>query len=128
MAKHPWVHPDLPPPDKEDIAAYQRSAGQNAPRHRSPQKLTLNAIEALEQAGLHPVIELAHALAEIDDPSERARILLSLMEYLYPKRKAVEHSGGIIAATTADLSHAEIMAILSGDPFAKAIEINGKDS
>lgn len=125
MAKRPWSHPKLPPPDPSAMTEYQKAAGRAAPA-RGPHKLTLNAIEALEQAGLHPVIELARTLAEIEDPAQRASILLSLMEYIYPKRKAVEHSGGIVTATTNDLSHAEIMAILAGDPFAKAIEVNGK--
>jgi hypothetical protein len=125
MAKKSWNHPKLPPPDPQAVEAYKVAAGRAAPP-RGPHKLTLNAIEALEQAGLHPVIELARTLAEIEDPGQRASVLLSLMEYIYPKRKAVEHSGGIVTATTNDLSHAEIMAILAGDPFTKAIEVDGK--
>lgn len=50
-------------------------------------------------------------------PDMRLQALKILSEYLYPKRKAVEHSGEITSVIDDKLSPREIESILTDDPF-----------
>lgn len=57
----------------------------------TPNKKTLGLEEALELHDLDIIATLAETLPQLA-PSERAGVLISMMGYLYPKRKAVELS------------------------------------
>src|SRR4051812_48532875 len=57
-------------------------------------KKTLALEEALASHGIDPIGQLAAALPQLS-PDRRAEVLLDLVSYLYPKRKAVELSGGV---------------------------------
>ena len=57
----------------------------------SPNKRTQSLIEKLEAANYCPVEDLLNIIrTEQLEPMDRANIDMKLMEYLYPKRKAVE--------------------------------------
>ncbi len=55
----------------------------------TPNKRTLCLEAALRNAGIDVVVELANTLAGTS-PDVRARVLVDLLSYLYPKRKASE--------------------------------------
>jgi len=55
-------------------------------------------------------------------PEIRMKAASELAQYLYPKRKAIEHSGEISAVTEQRLTTTEIQNILVDDPFLKAKE------
>ncbi|MBU6375015.1 MAG: hypothetical protein KGQ59_03390 [Bdellovibrionales bacterium] len=57
----------------------------------TPNRRSDDFSESLFAAGIHPIEELGRILSsdKLSD-SERASILLSLLPYIYPKRKAVE--------------------------------------
>ena len=55
----------------------------------TPNKRTLGLEAALQNAGIDVVAELAAALGGMG-PDARARVLVDLLSYLYPKRKASE--------------------------------------
>lgn len=57
--------------------------------------------------------------------AERVSALLALLKFTRPTLKAVDHSG-TVAKVEATLTPKEIEAILSRDPFAKAIEVKGE--
>lgn len=56
----------------------------------TPNKNTLDLQEKLLSSGVDVVIELTKLLPELP-PELRVNTLLELMQYLYPKRKALEH-------------------------------------
>jgi hypothetical protein len=58
-------------------------------RKGTPNKRTLCLEAALRNAGIDVVVELANTLAGTS-PDVRARVLVDLLSYLYPKRKASE--------------------------------------
>ncbi len=92
-------------------------------------KFTLDVIESCKQNGMDPVSEFWKTLALVDDPAIKAKLLLELFEYIYPKRRSVEASIDVMAGST-ELSHAEIKAVLAGDPFllaAPAKDEGGKE-
>ena len=60
--------------------------------------------------------EFWKTLALVDDPAIKAKLLLELFEFVYPKKKAVEVALDI-AHHGPELSHADIKAILAADPF-----------
>jgi uncharacterized protein (UPF0297 family) len=64
-----------------------------AERRRPLRKLRMReVIEVLQERGLEPVGALVDVLPELD-PAMRARTLLGLMEYVYPKQARIEHIG-----------------------------------
>jgi hypothetical protein len=80
-------------------------------------KLQFDLVESCRQRGIDPVSEFWKTLALVDDPAIKAKLLLEIFEYIYPKKKAVEHTLDLTLGG-ASLSHQEIKAILSADPFA----------
>lgn len=70
----------------------------------TPNKKTLLLQEVLEEEGLDPIRGLVDALADLDGvvaetnseiiklADAKAKIYLSILDYIYPKRKAIEHS------------------------------------
>ena len=73
-----------------------------------------------------PEIILEHAcrMAFMGDMSdyERSQVLLSLMKFLYPTLKAVDHTGEV-KNVTVNLTHKDIQNILKNDPFLEAKEV-----
>jgi hypothetical protein len=65
----------------------------------TPNRRTQQLIERLEELDVDPVEGLAQIVKEPDcTPETRRAIYLELLQYLFPKRKAVEHAalnGGI---------------------------------
>ena len=55
----------------------------------TPNRRTFELETALQNAGVDVVAELAETLAALT-PEAKARILVELLSYLYPKRKALE--------------------------------------
>jgi hypothetical protein len=53
-------------------------------------------------------------------PELRSKAAAEAAQYLYPKRKAIEHSGEITQVVEDKLTPKEIEAILRTDPFLKA--------
>jgi hypothetical protein len=58
----------------------------------TPNKSSAFLLDALLQHGIDPITELAGLLPKLE-LEKRADILVSLMSYFYPKRKAIEISG-----------------------------------
>jgi len=55
----------------------------------TPNKSTAEFKELLLKHGIDPVKKLGHVFPHLE-PEKQADVLLKLMEFLYPKRKAVE--------------------------------------
>ncbi len=86
-------------------------------------KLEFDLIQSCRDRGIDPVAEFWKTLALVDDPAIKAKLLLELFDYIYPKKKAVEHT--ISLDTTAQaLSHDEVRAILAADPFTAPRALN----
>jgi hypothetical protein len=60
-------------------------------------------------------------------PDIRQKAASDACGYLYPKRKAIEHTGEVTQLHEEKLSHSEIQEILVQDPFLKKKK-NGKSS
>lgn len=60
----------------------------------TPNRRSLDLAEQLESAGLNVPSEIAKIVPQLN-PSESADVLLELMVFLFPKRKAIELSGEI---------------------------------
>lgn len=86
------------------------------------QTFIADMIDACREQNRDPVAEFWGALDCIDDPAEKAKLLINLFDFLYPKKKQIEHTVDM-QVQNAQLSHDEIRAILANDPFAKAIEV-----
>jgi hypothetical protein len=67
-------------------AGLQKTGGR---KKGTPNKKTLGLQEALESHGLDVIARLAEILPDLA-PEKRVDVLVDLMGYLYPKRKAVE--------------------------------------
>lgn len=64
-----------------------------------------------------PVITLDH----------RVRAALDIMNYIYPKRKALEHTGEITSILKDSLSPKEVETIIVSDPFIKQLKDRSRD-
>jgi len=82
----------------------------------------VDMIDACREANRDPVSEFWQALDCIENPEPKAKLLIELFDFLYPKKKQIEHTVDM-QVQNAQLSHDEIRAILANDPFAKAIEV-----
>jgi len=82
----------------------------------------VDMIDACREANRDPVSEFWQALDCIENPEAKAKLLIELFDFLYPKKKQIEHTVDM-QVQNAQLSHDEIRAILANDPFAKAIEV-----
>jgi len=60
-------------------------------------------------------------------PELRQKAAAEAAQYLYPKRKAIEHSGEITNVVEEKLSTQQIQTILTQDPFLKVVA-NGQSS
>jgi hypothetical protein len=58
----------------------------------TPNKKTIALKSITEALGLDVPKRIAELLPQLD-PAKQVDVLLNLMSYIYPKRKAVEHSG-----------------------------------
>lgn len=58
----------------------------------TPNKSTLCLLRSLEQNNIDIVNEIAALLPQLG-PEKKADVLLNLMSYIFPKRKAIELSG-----------------------------------
>lgn len=73
-------------------------------------KATVDVQATLERMGCDPIAGMARiALDEAASPELRARMMSELAQYVAPKRKAVEHSGG-----TEDLLTVEVLKFTAG--------------
>lgn len=64
----------------------------------TPNKRTLMRIDVeqiLTSKNYDPIADVIDQLALIENPVDRAQIALKLAEFVFPKRKAVEHTGQI---------------------------------
>jgi hypothetical protein len=76
----------------------------------TPNKATIDARETLERLGLNPLEGMAKLALDESNPVElRGRMMSELAQYIAPKRKAVEHSGG-----TEDLLTVEVLKFTAG--------------
>jgi hypothetical protein len=57
-----------------------------------PNKKTLSLIERCEEYGYDSFEEMIRAAQEESEPKERFRMAAEIAQYIYPKRKAIEHS------------------------------------
>ena len=72
--------------------------------------------ERLESLGCDPVKVLATICDnEHEETSLRLNAAKELASFVYPKRKAVEHSGAIGKTNPMEMSDAELLAIAEGD-------------
>jgi hypothetical protein len=63
----------------------------------TPNKGTLAVAERLEAIGCDPIEGMARIAMDIKTPIDiRAKLYSELAQYIAPKRKAIEHSGGSI--------------------------------
>ena len=85
------------------------------PTPKKQAKLQFDLIESCRQRGIDPVAEFWRTLALVDDPAIKAKLLLELFAYIYPKRLPVATTVDSIPAD--NLTHQDIRAILSSDPF-----------
>ncbi len=75
-----------------------------------PNKLTADARQRLEELGCDPIEGMAKIAADPKAPEElRGRMYAELAQYVYPKRKAVEHSGPNGTPIDLNLSGAELL-------------------
>jgi len=89
----------------------------------TPNKRTMELAERMEAIGCDPIEGMARiAMNRRSRPELRGRMYAELAQYLYPKRKAIEHSSAsaltpeIIAAIKWDsFSNEELEAILAGE-------------
>lgn len=86
------------------------------PRKRTKARFQIDLIESLRDKNVDVVQEFFSALACIDDPGHKAELLLRLMDFVYPKKKAIDVSFDMTAMP--QLSHNEIKQVLASDPFA----------
>ena len=72
--------------------------------------------ERLESLGCDPVKVLATICNnENEETNLRLNAAKELASFVYPKRKAVEHSGAIAKTNPMEMSDAELLAIAEGD-------------
>jgi hypothetical protein len=69
----------------------------------TPNKATAQLVDIFSEKGLMVPERLCELLPELE-PKDQAKVLTELMQYLYPKRKAVEHS-----FNAADLDDGELI-------------------
>ena len=86
-------------------------------------KLQFDLIESCRERGIDPVAEFWKTLALVDDPAIKAKLLLELFEFVYPKKKSVEHTVELSGMSQA-LSHDDVRAILAADPFTAPRALN----
>ena len=58
----------------------------------TPNRKTQSLMQICEEMGLEPFVEMILAMQQVHEPKERFRMAAEICQYLYPKRKAVEHS------------------------------------
>lgn len=58
----------------------------------TPNRKTLSLIERCEDYGYDSFEEMIKAAMEETEPKERFRMASEIAQYIYPKRKAIEHS------------------------------------
>lgn len=69
---------------------------ENAGRKKgSPNKITKTLESFFDEQGLFLPEKILSEIQEIASPSERMKVWLELLQYIYPKRKALEMSGEI---------------------------------
>lgn len=94
--------------------------GKNRPegagrRKGTPNKKTQVLSEICEQEGIDPFRALLNMAAKNSDDQIRLGALKEICQYLYPKRKALEHSGAIenpYMSKTFEELKAEVKAVL----------------
>lgn len=60
-----------------------------------PNKLNLNVLVTCQEVGLDPIRALIKLYTETHIPDLKFKILKELTEYVYAKRRSIEHSGEI---------------------------------
>jgi hypothetical protein len=77
----------------------------------TPNKRTAEVQQILEQLNCNPIEGMAIIAENVKlDITIRLNAYKELAQYIYPKRKAIEHSGGINMIT-----HEEALLMLDGD-------------
>jgi hypothetical protein len=85
----------------------------------TPNRKTRDVQELLESLDCDPIQGMARlAMNKKTRPELRARMFAELAQYVYPKRKAIEHSG---AADAPVHSVHELIFVKPGDPEAKTL-------
>ena len=83
----------------------------------TPNRKTLTLHESLGDLDVPKrLIELMPML----DPAKQADVLVQLMSYLYPKRKAIEHSGANGNPITFEVRKFDLAAMVKENPEAMA--------
>jgi hypothetical protein len=83
----------------------------------TPNRKTVTLHDALSDLDVPKrLIELIPTL----EPAKQADVLVQLMSYLYPKRKAIEHSGANGDPITFDVRSFDLAAMVKENPEAMA--------
>ena len=71
--------------------------------------------QKLAELDFDPIAAMVELYREKDCPQPvKAKLASELANYIFPKRKSVEHSGGLNSKTSKELSDGELMAIANG--------------
>jgi len=71
--------------------------------------------EKLAELDFDPITAMVELYREKDCPQPvKAKLASELANYIFPKRKSVEHSGGLNNKTQKELSEQELLAIANG--------------
>lgn len=89
-----------------------RGAKTGGRRKGTPNRRTLLLADILEKAGLDVPVRVSELLPALS-PKEQVDVLLKLMEYLYPKRKAIEVKNEDLSPT---ITHQKIMDYIYSQP------------
>lgn len=74
----------------------------------TPNKKTERLMDLLGEYGIEPIKEIVNLLPSLT-PKEQVDVYRDLLSYIYPKRKAIEHSGETTSPLT-ELSDDELDA------------------
>lgn len=88
----------------------------NAGRRKgSLNKLSMAAMDRIAELGVDPFLELRKIARKTQDEAIRVRVYSIMCEYIYPKRRAVEHTGSIEHTGQVDI-RAAIMQVIAKLP------------
>jgi hypothetical protein len=91
------------------------SGNPNGPQKGYKKLRTLLVEQKLEELGCDPIEGMVSlAQDENTDTSIRAKLYSELANYIFPKRKAIEHSGSLNSKNPEEMTDQELMGIVNG--------------
>lgn len=85
----------------------------------TPNKATQDLLLICEQEGVEPFRAMVIAAKQIDEPKSRCDAFEKVSQYVYPKRKAIEHSGGMDTGIAAQMERFSRMSDAELDAYIK---------